>query len=67
MANVGAKNISPVPQMMRGRNRQAVTRHQKPTFGRKIFRPDKWMIGDAKRFANILMIGIGHDGDLAAG
>ena len=34
-----AKYFSPVPQMMRGRNRQAVTRHQKPTFGKKIFAP----------------------------
>ena len=51
--NVGAKNISPVPKMMWGRNGQAVTRHQWPISGRKIFRPDKWMIGDAKRFAYV--------------
>ena len=67
MANVGAKYISPVPQMMWGRNREAVRRHQWPTSGRKIIRPYKWMIGYAKRFANILMIDSGHDGDLAAG
>ena len=64
-ASVGAKNISPVPQMMCGRNGQAVTRHQWPTSGRKIFRPYKWMIGDAKGFAYILMIGNGRGGDLA--
>ena len=63
MANVGAKNISPVPQMMRGTNRQAVTQHQWPTSGRKIFRPYKWMIGDSKRFANILMIDSGRGSD----
>ena len=56
MANVGAKYFSPVQKVMCGRNRQAVTHHQWPTSGRKIFRPDKWMIGDAKKFANILMI-----------
>ena len=27
---------------------------------RKIFRPDKWMIGYAERFANILRIGSGR-------
>ena len=63
--NVGAKNISPVPKMMYGRNRQAVRRHQWPTSGRKIFRPYNWMIGDAKGFANILMIDSGRGGDLA--
>ncbi len=41
MTNVGAKYFSPVPQMMRGRNRQAVRRHQRPTSGRNIFRPCK--------------------------
>jgi len=39
MADVRAKNISPL----------------------------QWMIGYAKRFANILMIGSTHGGDLAAG
>ena len=63
MKNVWAKNISPVPQMMRGRNGQAVTHHQWPTSGRKIIRPYKWMIGDAKRFANILVIGSGRGSD----
>ena len=63
MKNVGAKNISPVPQMLRGRNREAVRRHQWPTSGRKIFRPYKWMIGYAKRFANIVMIGSGRGSD----
>ncbi len=67
MANVGAKNISPVPKMMYGRKRQAVRRHQWPTSGRKIFRPDKWMVGDAKRFALMLMIGSSWGGELAAG
>ena len=67
MADIRAKNISPVPQMMRGRNRLAVTQHQWLTSGRKIFRPYKWMIGDAKRFAFILMIGSGWGGELAAG
>ena len=67
MANVGAKYFSPVPQMMCGRNGQAVTRHQWPTSGRKIFRPYKWMVGDAKRFTYILMIGSGGGGDLATG
>ena len=61
--NVGAKNISPVPKIMCGRNSPAVTRHQWPTSGRKIFRPNKWMIGDAKRFANILMIDSGRGSD----
>ena len=65
--NVRAKNISPVPKMMWGRNGQAVTRHEWPTSGRKIFRPYKWMIGYAKRFANILMIDSAHGGDLATG
>ncbi len=67
MKNVGAKNISPVPQMMRGRNEQGVRRHQWPMSGRKIFRPYNWMIGDAKGIANILMIDSGHDGNLATG
>ncbi len=66
-ANVGAKNISPVQKVMCGRNGKAVTQHQWPTSGRKIFRPYKLMIGYAQRFANILMIGSGHDGDLVAG
>ena len=52
---------------MCGRNGQAVTHHEWPTSGRKIIRPYKWMIGDAKRFANILMIDSAHGGDLAAG
>ena len=63
LANVGAKNISPVQKVMCGRNRQAVMRHQWPTSGRKIFRPYKLMIGYAKIFANILMIGSGRGGD----
>ena len=63
--NVRAKYLSPVPKMMWGRNGQAVTQHQWPTSGRKIFRPYKWMIGDAKGFAYILMIGNGRGGDLA--
>ena len=63
MANVGAKNISPVQKVMYGRNGQAVTHHQWPTSGRKIIRPYKWMIGDAKRFANILVIGSGRGSD----
>ena len=63
MANVGAKYLSPVPKMMRGRNGQAVIRNQWLTSGRKIFRPYKLMIGYAKRFANILMIGSGRGGD----
>jgi len=63
MADVRAKNISPVPQMMRGRNDQGVRRHQWPMSGRKIFRPDKLMIGYAKIFANILMIDSAHGGD----
>ena len=67
MADVWAKNFSSVPQMMRGRNRQAVMHHQRPKTGRKIFRPYKWMIGYAKRFANILMMGSGWGGDLATG
>ena len=67
IADVRAKYFSPVPKMMYGRNGQGVTRHQWPMSGRKIFHPYKWMIGDAKRFANLLMIGSGHDGDLAAG
>ena len=67
MAIVGAKCFSPVQKVMCGRNGQAVRRHQWPMSGRNIFRPYKWMIGYAKRFANILMIGIGHDCDLAAG
>ena len=67
MAKVGAKNISPVPKMMYGRDGQGVTRHKWPMSGRKIFHPYKWMIGDAKRFANILMIGSGRGSDLAAG
>ena len=67
MANVGAKNFSPVQKVMCGRNVQAVIRYQWPMSGRKIFRPDKWMIGYAKRFANILMIGSGRGSDLAAG
>ena len=67
MANVGAKYFLPVQKVMYGRNGQAVTHHQWPTSGRKIFRPYKWMIAYATRFANILMIGSGHDGDLAAG
>ena len=67
MSNVGAKNISPVQNVMCGRNVQAVIRYQWPMSGRKIFRPYKWMIGDAKRFANILMIDSGHDGNLATG
>ena len=46
-----------------GTNRQAVTLHQWPMSGRKIFRPYKWMIGYAKRFANILMIGSGRGSD----
>jgi len=41
VANVGAKNISPVQKVMCGRNRQAVMRHQWPTSGRKIFRRAK--------------------------
>ncbi len=53
MANVGAKYFSPVQKVMCGRNGKAVTRHQWPTSGRKIFRPDKWMIGDAKRIAYV--------------
>ena len=53
MANVGAKNISPLQKVMCGRNRQAVMRHQWPMSGRKIFRPYKWMIGDLKRFAYV--------------
>ena len=65
MANVGAKYFSPVQKVMCGRNGQAVTRHQWPTSGRKIFRPYNWMIGDAKGFANILMIDSGRGGDLA--
>ncbi|GBL38570.1 hypothetical protein EMGBD1_22570 [Anaerolineaceae bacterium] len=52
--------------MVRGRNGQAVIRYKSPMSGRKIFRPYKWMIGDAKRFANILMIDSAHGGDLAA-
>ena len=67
MANVGAKNISPVQEVMWGRNDQGVRRHQWPTSGRKIFRPYKRMIGDAKRFANILMIGSGRRSDRVAG
>jgi len=67
MANVGAKYFSPVQKVMCGRNGQAVTRHLWPTSGRKIFRPYNWMIGDAKGFANILMIDSAHGGDLAAG
>ena len=67
MSNVGAKNISPVQKVMCGRNGKAVTQHQWPTSGRKIFRPYKLMIGDAKRFANILMIGSGRGSHLAAG
>ena len=67
MADVWAKNFSSVPQMMRGRNRQAVMHHQRPTSGRKIFRPYKRMSGDAKGFANILMIDSANCGDLAAG
>ncbi len=66
MSNVGAKNISPVQKVMCGRNGKAVTQHQWPTSGRKIFRPYKLMIGYAKRFANILMIDSAHCGDLAA-
>ena len=65
MAIVGAKYFSSVPKMMRGKNDQGVTRHQWPTPGRNIFRPYEWMIGDAKRFANILMIDSAHGGDLA--
>ena len=61
--SVGAKYFSPTPQMIRGRNVQAVTRHQWPMSGRKIFRPYKWMIGYAKRFANILVIGSGRGSD----
>ena len=53
MADLWAKNISPVQKVMYGRNGQVVTRHQWPTSGRKIFRPYKWMIGDAKRFAHV--------------
>ncbi len=64
MANVGAKNFSPVQKVMCGRNVQAVIRYQWPMSGRKIFRPDKRMIGDAKGFAYILMIGSGRGGDL---
>ena len=67
ITKVGVKNISPVQKVMCGRNGKAVTQHQWPTSGRKIFRPYKLMIGYAQRFANILMIGSGHDGDLAAG
>ena len=67
MAIVGAKNFSSVQKIMRGRSRQAVTRHQWPTSGRKIFRPYKRMSGDAKGFANILMIDSANCGDLAAG
>ena len=67
IAIVGAKYFSPAPKMMWGRNGQAVTRHHWPTSGRKIFRPYKWMIGDAKGFAYILMIGNGRGGDLATG
>ena len=67
LADVPAKYLSPVQKVMCGRNVQAVTRHQWPTSGRKIFRPYKWMIGDSKGFANILMIGSGRGGDLAAG
>ena len=52
-SSLGAKNISPVQKVMYGRNGQAVTRHQWPTSGRKIFRPYKWMIGDAKRFTYV--------------
>ena len=63
MANVGAKYFSPVPKMMWGRNGQAVIRHRWPTSGRKIIRPYKWMIGYAKRFANIVMIGSGRGSD----
>ncbi len=47
-----------------GRIGLAVRRDQWPTSGRKIFRPYKWMIGDAKGFAYILMIGSGRGGDL---
>jgi len=63
MANVGAKYLSPVPQMMQGRNDQGVRHHQWPTSGRKIFRPYKWMIGYAQRFAYILMIDSGRGSD----
>ena len=67
MAIVGAKCFSPVQKVMCGRNGQAVRRHQWPMSGRNIFRPYKWMIGDAKRFANILRIDTCYGGDLAAG
>ena len=53
MANVGAKYFSPVQKVMCGRNGQAVRRNQWPRPGRNIFRPGKWMIGDAKRFASV--------------
>ena len=53
MAYARAKYLSHVPKMMWGRNGQAVTRHQWPMSGRKIFRPYKWMSGDAKRFAHV--------------
>ena len=33
----------------------------------KYISPLQWMIGYAKRFANILMIDSGHDGNLATG
>ena len=63
MADVWAKNISPVQKVMCGRNSHGVTRSQWPTSARKIFRPYKWMIGYAKRFANIVMIGSGRGSD----
>ena len=59
MASVGAKYFFlPVQKVMYGRNDHGVTRHQWLTSGRKIFRPYKWMIGDAKRIAYVWTVSV---------